>query len=283
MNSLQAAQDYFDAWNNHDPASVIATFADEGTYSDPAVQGLLGEAIGRYVQGLLDMFPDLAFEIVSKNEAGDGLVAAEWLMLGTHKELGSSISLPGADFIRVQDGKILSVQGYFDNGTLQKQLGLEVTAFPAEPQGPVSFGTALHVAGDKNTRPGAFSITWIASNSQADGQYVSEYTQKIVRETTQMPGFLGIMLPSIGNRGFTVTAWESVEQPRQLLREGQHKESMKWFFGQDSTAVGMTSVWELHHARMMLRCPACNRVVDADAAKKQCSCGEPFPEAPSWW
>jgi hypothetical protein len=131
-------------------------------------------------------------------------------------------------------------------------------------------------------RAGAISLTWIESHSDADVQHVSEYTEKIVEETTQLPGFLGIMLPSIDNRGYTITAWENVEHPRRLLREGQHKESMKWFFGKDSGAIGMTSVWELHHMRLMVHCSACHKVVDVDEDKTHCSCGEPLPALPSY-
>ena len=47
MKSIDVAQQYFDAWNAHDPSAVIATFAPGGTYSDPTVEGLSGEAMVR--------------------------------------------------------------------------------------------------------------------------------------------------------------------------------------------------------------------------------------------
>lgn len=283
MNEIDVAQKYFDAWNAHDPTAVIATFTAEGTYSDPSVQGITGEAIGDYVQGLLDMFPDLSFEIKSKGIISSGLVAAEWLMQGSHKDTGGRVALLGADFIQVENNHIRSVQGYFDNTTMQKQLGMEVSVYPAEPQGPFSFGSVTHYQSGKNVRPGAISLTWIDSPTNEDAQHVGDYTQKIVEESTKLPGFLSIMLSSIGRRGYTITTWEDVDQPRQLLREGQHKESMKWFFSKESKATGMTSVWKLHHMRMMMRCQECNEIVDYDADKKTCSCGEPIPEPPPYW
>ncbi|MCI0644220.1 MAG: nuclear transport factor 2 family protein [Chloroflexi bacterium] len=283
MKSIDVAQQYFNAWNAHDPSAVIATFAPGGTYSDPTVEGLTGEAIGHMVQRLINSFHDLFFDIVSIGAVGPDLVAAEWLMQGTHQEMGGRVALPGSDFIRVESGKIRSVQGYYDNGTILKQLGLELMTYPAQPQGPISFGSATRAQTDKRVRPGAISLTWIESHSDADGQYVSEYTQKIVEETTQMPGFLGIMLSSIDNRGYTLTAWEDVEQPRRLLREGQHKESMKWFFSEESGAFAMASVWELHHMRMMVRCSTCHKVVDVEANRTTCSCGEPLPDPPPYF
>lgn len=152
--------------------------------------------------------------------------------------------------------------------------------YPAQPQGPISFGSVNRLQAEKRVRPGAISLTWIEGHSEADGQHLSEYTEKIVEETTQMPGFLGIMLSTIDNRGYTLTAWEDAEQPRLLLREGQHKESMKWFFGEEAGAFGMASVWKLHHMRLMVRCSACRKVVDVEANRTACSCGEPLPEPP---
>jgi steroid delta-isomerase-like uncharacterized protein len=280
MTPDDVAQLYFDAWNAHDSTAVMATFAPGGTYKDPTVEKLTGDAIGQMVRNIIHMFPDLSFEIISKGTIGDDLVAAEWFMHGTHKETGGKIALPGSDFIRVEKGKIRSVQGYFDNNTLLKQLGLETMSYPAEPQGRLSFGSVMRIHSNRKIRPGAISLTWLESHSERDEQYVREYTEKIVRETFRLPGFLGLMVPTVGNRGYTLTAWEDVEHPRRLLREGQHKESMKWFFSEESEAFGMTSVWELHHMRMMVRCSNCRKVVDVDAEKKSCSCGEPIPKPP---
>lgn len=120
MNLLEVAQQYFDGWNAHDPTAVIAAFAEGGTYSDPSNEGLTGEAIGVMVQNLINMFPNLSFDIVSKGAISPDVVAAEWLMKGTHRDTGGRVALPGSDFIRVEGEKIRSVQGYFDNGTMLK-------------------------------------------------------------------------------------------------------------------------------------------------------------------
>ena len=282
MNIVDVCKAYFAAWNAHDPAGVTATFAPDGRYRDPGVAGLQGAAIANYVARLIAEFPDLAFEIQSIGAMTPELVAAEWLMTGTHAALKKRIALPGSDFIKVKDGQIESVVGYFDSQTMQHQLGMATMSYPAEPQGPMSFGSNIRFGSDSNKVPGAISITWIENRSESDNQYVSEFTQKIVEETTQLPGFLGIMVPSAGERGYTVTAWEKVEDTRQLMRGGQHKESMKWFFGSESQAIGMTSVWRLDHQRMMLRCAACGKVVDPAGQTGRCSCGEPSPEPPAF-
>lgn len=137
MEPEEVAQKYFNAWNDRDGDAIVATFAEGGTYSDPAVPArLTGEAIGAYAKGLWAAFPDLSFEMVSVAKGESGLVAAEWRMSGTHlgpfnglPPTGRSASLLGADFVRVEGDKIRSVQGYFDTGALFAALGL--TASPA--------------------------------------------------------------------------------------------------------------------------------------------------------
>jgi hypothetical protein len=39
MERDQIVQRYFDAWNAHDAAGIVATFADSGTYADPTTPG----------------------------------------------------------------------------------------------------------------------------------------------------------------------------------------------------------------------------------------------------
>ena len=57
---------YIDAWNRHDAARIVATFAERGTYTDPTTAGpLAGAAIAAYAQSLWDAFPDLSFETTS--------------------------------------------------------------------------------------------------------------------------------------------------------------------------------------------------------------------------
>ena len=289
MNAVDVVQHYFDAWNAHDPEGVVATFVEGGTYSDPGVSKLTGDAIASYVRGLIDMFPDLSFEAVSTTTATDSMVATEWRMRGTNTGLfqglpptGRAISLLGADFIQLHGDRIASVKGYFDPNAIPKQLGLQVIVQPGS-LGLALFGTSVVMRSGKTTKPGAFSLTFIQSDSDEDSQKIGEFSQRIAQEMAEMPGFIATMLSTIDNRGYTITAWEDVEHPSQLLRGGMHKRAMKWFLGDDSSAVGMTSVWALDHMRMMVRCPACGHVVDADSGKDRCRCGEPVPEHPTYW
>ena len=81
ITPAEVFQNYTDAWNRHDAAGIVATFAERGTYTDPTTPGsLTGAAISAYAQSLWDAFPDLSFETMSLIQNDQGLVSAEWLM-----------------------------------------------------------------------------------------------------------------------------------------------------------------------------------------------------------
>jgi steroid delta-isomerase-like uncharacterized protein len=132
MEPLEVAHRYFDAWNRRDPDAVQDAFVTGGTYTDPASGGALsGPAIRAYAEGLFAGFPDVVLEPVSAGTTGEGIVAVEWVMRGTHTgpfgplpATGRSVTLPGADFIDVDGDRIRAVRGYFDQRSLMEQLGL---------------------------------------------------------------------------------------------------------------------------------------------------------------
>lgn len=286
----QTAQDYFDAWNNHDAAAVLATFAENGTYTDPVASTLSGPEIVEYIKGIWLSFPDLEFELVGVKPVSDELVAAQWIMRGTNdgpfQDLppsGRSVELAGADFIQVENGEIRSVRGYFDSGEVPRQLGLQVNVQP-NTVGPFEFGTSVAVRSGKYTRPGAFSITNLHVPSREDLERVREYSRKIGQELLEMPGFIGWTGMAIGDRALTVTAWESPEDARQLARRGTHSEAMKAFFGPDLALGGYTSVWTPERINAMwVRCPECSRMVDHEKHDGNCECGARLPDPQPYW
>lgn len=229
MEPLEVAQAYFDAWNLQDPAEIAATFAPGGTYADPTTgQPLSGQAIVEYTSGLVSAFPDLSFGIVSTGVAGDGTVAAQWLMQGTNSgpfgggpPTGQTVELPGVDFIVVDGDKIHSVQGYFDQRSFVEQLGLQVIVQPYSI-GLASFGSSVYVSQGDCSKPGAFSMTSISLHSDEEAQEVSGGGGRILREMAQMPGFISSVTARAGLRMFTMSAWEDVDSPKQLLRGGAH-------------------------------------------------------------
>src|SRR5277367_3586051 len=215
-NFAEVAQRYFDAWNRHDAEAIVSTFADGGTYTDPATAGLLsGAAIGGYAQALWMGFPDLSFEIVSIAENGSGLVSAEWLMKGANTAsfnglppTGRPVALPGADFIRVEGDGIRSVQGYFDGGAVPRALGLDVIVQP-KSIGRFGFGTSVRASNGSTALPGAFSITNFFARNPEEVALIKESGRKIAMDMLSMPGFISTVSAVVGDCLMTITAWET--------------------------------------------------------------------------
>jgi len=290
MDALTVAQRYFDAWNRRDAAGIVATFADGGTYCDPATNGALaGPAIAGYVTGLWSSFPDLSFDIVRAGVAGDGLVAAEWIMRGTN--LGplqglpptrNRVDLPGADFIRVSDGAIHSVQGYFDTKSFAEQLGLRALVQP-RAIGPFTFGTAVTARAGKRARPGAFSITAIYPQSPEQVEYVRDTSLQIAREMLEMPGFIGWSGLNFEQAMMTVTAWEAPEDVRMFMRNSTHRAAVQKHYGDLGVAGAMSSVWLPKQISATIRCSRCGRMMHYDNMESQCACGARLPEPLPYW
>jgi steroid delta-isomerase-like uncharacterized protein len=291
MDSVDVSRRYFDAWNRRDPDGIAATFVRGGTYSDPTTGGeLAGEAIAAYAGGLFTAFPDLSFDIVSMSSAGDAQVAAQWVMRGTNTgpyaggpPTGRSVEVAGADFICVEGDGVRSVRGYFDRRDVAEQLGLQVLVQP-HAIGPVSFGYSVYLQLGRRTKPGAVSLTALQIRSEDEVARVRGYSQRIMQEMAQMPGFISALTARNGTMMFTISTWEQPDQPGQLLRGGAHKEAMGAFFGPDFTLGGATSVWIPHHTNTMwVRCAACDAMSSFDKLNGVCDCGEALPDHPPYW
>jgi hypothetical protein len=73
----------------------------------------------------------------------------------------------------VDDGKIHSVQGYFDSVALPRALGLDVIVQP-RAIGPFGFGTSVRASHGNTATPGAFSITWLEARTAQEQEEVRE-------------------------------------------------------------------------------------------------------------
>ena len=84
-DATSVAMPYFEAWNRHDAAAIVACLRPGGTYTDPLVPaGLAGPAIGAYAAGLWGAFPDLSFALEHVHTCGERRLIAEWRMRGTN-------------------------------------------------------------------------------------------------------------------------------------------------------------------------------------------------------
>lgn len=288
MTPLDIAQQYLDAWNARDADAIVRTFAPDGTYCDPTTARCSGDTIGANARRLWSAFPDLAFEIVSVEQAGAGRVVAEWIMKGTNTgafqglpATGRPISLPGVDVITIGADGITSVTGYFDSRAIPDQLGLQVLIQPFTV-GPFTFGNSVGVQSGRKTKPGAFGITTIW-NSDARTEEIRALTRETAIEMLKMEGFIGVSFFRMGGRGVTISAWEKPEQTKQLMKDGVHAEAMRRFWA-DLGDSAYTSVWVPAHINpLWVRCGGCGKMKDYEKHSGVCSCGQRLPEAPSYF
>jgi hypothetical protein len=191
------------------------------------------------------------------------------------------VALPGIDVITVAGDRIASVVGYFDRGTIFNQLGLQVSVQPYRI-GPAAFGTAMHLDSGNPAPAGAFAITWIDVRSPEESEDIATRTRAMVPEMRGMSGFLGLLTGRVGTRLYTVSAWETPEQPRQLLR-GKHRELMTYFHeSRTGTALG-AGVYVPHRAPAPLARCECGMLVRCGKPEGRCRCGRAAPPTPAAW
>jgi steroid delta-isomerase-like uncharacterized protein len=286
---------YFSAWNARDADGIVATFADGGTYTDPAVTGppLSGPAIAEHVSALFTAFPDLSLELLNtqllSGDSSDCTMVVRWLMRGTNtgpllnwSASGRSVELRGADFISVASGKIISVDSYFDRQTMAEQLGFQVIVQPDE-EGPWQLGYAYRTTAGNRKAAGAIALTWIDVRSDDEARKVEALGDEVAAELMKVPGFISLVGAGIGSRLFTITAWESADSIRETMRNIPHASAMKHFFTQDFAAAVGTGVWNAHSLNpVWVRCTACAKLSDQAEAGGTCSCGQSFPEPPQY-
>ncbi len=289
--AIDVAQQYFDAWNRRDASAVLKTMAPGGTYSDPQTGGpISGEPFREYMNRLFASFPDVSFEVANPGLVAPDVVAAQWIMRGTNTgsvldlpPTGKSVVLHGADFIRLENGGIRSVEGYFDSRAIPDQLGLQVVVQP-NGIGPFTFGRATRVSAGSTAQPGAFSITVLRARDGADEAAVAGQTRQIATELLGMKGFISLVTAVCGERMMTITAWQQPDDPRQLLRGGQHADEMKRFFGTELGGGGYTAVLIPERInKMWVRCESCQKMMDFAARQGACDCGAISPQPLAYW
>lgn len=138
----QLVEAYLAAWNTRRGASVVVALAPGGTYADPLLPGpVSGDDLAGYVGALAQAVPDFSFTAGEILESGDR-VTLSWQMTGTQSgppmpglpgPTGGVLDLPGVDLIEVGSEGISSVVGYFDQITLLRQLGMDVSIGLAQP------------------------------------------------------------------------------------------------------------------------------------------------------
>ena len=126
QDNIRIAEEIFEALNARDLSRASQHQAPGYTFEAPGLPGPVGpDEEAAYLQGFLDAFPDLHFELTHKIAQGD-FVVTNWVGTGTHEgplRTPSGDSLPatgrkGANFgsntMEFENGKVVRNRSYWD-------------------------------------------------------------------------------------------------------------------------------------------------------------------------
>jgi len=127
---------YNAAWNAHDVEAIVSMHTDDSVFENHVTGdvNVWREEIGRAIESIFAVFPDLSFE-TRRAYVRDDLVVQEWTARGTHEgpmtrsgievqPTGRKVEYNGMDVIPIRDGLVARKDVYSDSITLLRQLGL---------------------------------------------------------------------------------------------------------------------------------------------------------------
>lgn len=130
---LELTRRYFDAWSNCDTDAIAASFAENGTYTHPALPEPLvgGKAVAEWVKTVWTILPDFKLDLVSLDATENGIVVNEWVYTGTdtgpHPDgtppTKRAAKCPGVSILQFEGDKIRWHRTYMDRLDEQLQYG----------------------------------------------------------------------------------------------------------------------------------------------------------------
>lgn len=303
--TLNFAQAYLQAWNEHAPEK-IAAMTGAGSYRDPMSKvAVSGDALAAHARMLIKAFPDLSFELGDAISVGHGVVAAQYMLCGTNsgdmpgafgietvQATGRRIILPGTIFFRFSDDGSVQVSNHFDLQTLAEQLEYVSVLMPLT-MAQYQFGVFYRLNKGKVAPPEAIGITWLqVRGGQVPFDESALITNKVINSFADKPGFISGMIGAYppneqgDSGGFTLSAWETIEAlEANLLPNPDHQQVVHKFM-KEGLAYGTHSrVYQLVRAKpVMIACLNCGKKNNAYKKERVCSqCGTALAEAPAYW
>jgi heme-degrading monooxygenase HmoA len=114
---------------------------------------------------------------------------------------------------------------------------------------------------------------------------VSESGQKIAQEMLSIPGFISVVMASVGDRMMTITAWDNSDSMAPLMKSGEHRVAVgRYFQSELGGRGGNTGIWipgRLNPRRV--RCNDCSKMAPVRETGDRCSCGAMLPDPLAYW
>ncbi len=300
---LTLADRYLDAWNRHD-VDAILKLTSTGNYRDPLSRSqITGDALRAHADMLLRAFPDLQFELTSPLAAGDGIVSTRYTLHGTNAgdlpgdlgfesvtATGKRIALEGSLSIEFNDNGDPLVTNFFDQKAFGEAIGFQGFIIPQQ-MGDFDFGAFYRLNRGNEAPPGAIGMTWLLADDPDQFIEAATVTREVLEDLADGPGFVtGIIGAKLPNEqgissGFTLSAWESLEDMDRILASDKHKQVVQKFMKAGLATGTHSRVYELVREKpVMIACKNCGKKNNAYKRHHLCSaCKTELPPPPRYW
>ena len=120
------AKRYVEAWCSHEPESVAAFFAENGSISiNNGLPAVGRPAIAKEAQAFMTTLPDMVVTFDKLEPRGDA-IAFHWTLIGTNTGPGGTgkrVRISGFELWKIDnDGLIGESKGHFDAADYERQL-----------------------------------------------------------------------------------------------------------------------------------------------------------------
>ena len=300
---LNFAGAYLDAWNSHNVDAVLK-LTGNGSYRDPiAGEALSGDKLREHAAMLLKAIPDLQFELASSIAAGDGVVSARYVLTGTNtgdlpgdigfekvNATGKSIALNGSIVFEFNAAGAPIVTNYFDQQEFGDNLGFQTYTMPYEMD-DYDFGAFFRLNRGNRAPPKAVGLTWIEMTDPTQFTEVAQVTRETLEDFASGPGFITGTIGATKvnadgfSSGFTLSAWETLEDMDRIVASDQHKKVVHKFMKEGLAYSTHSRVYELVRDKpVMVACKSCGKKNNAYKKTHVCSiCKAELPPPPRYW
>jgi steroid delta-isomerase-like uncharacterized protein len=130
----EIARQWFKAIEDHDVKGAVQLLSPDVDFSSPGGSFVGSDGAGPFLQGYVEAFPDLKFQLSTIFACGNR-AAAEGMYTGTNTgsmmspagempPTGKSVSLPFSTLFHIENDRIAEHHAYWDMVTFMGQLGL---------------------------------------------------------------------------------------------------------------------------------------------------------------
>lgn len=270
MTLAELAHDHLKAWEAGDAAGVARTV---GSYADPDTAGpLSGAELEEHARAVMERLRGLRFAVEHVVEGPEAAVVS-WTLRADHRAAylgmpaaGRPVEVTGTDL--VTGGA--HVRRCFDRLAVAAALGYGPRFVPAADE-VREYGVSARAVTARTAPPGALALTYLQVRDGAEAAEVDLLSVEVVKSLRASSGFLGLSTFDIGDRKFTLSAFDRPESVR-AVNARPHQRAMRRFFRGGLCTRALISQWLPAAVREYARCPHCAGVVTvADGAA--CGCG----------